>query len=166
MLRLHEWRWCFPTLGRLHDGLIRQILSASLTKLLSLWSGKTAFYKRNGFLRPPKCGKGAVMWRYQVSNNQNQDTHETHGNCGVVAVVDTSVAALRLKPGKSKRLFSSHTSGRTCTSRRETGRLSMEMSHSRMESCRNLPISDSIPAWRELPAPAWASLIMRDAISC
>ncbi len=106
------------------------------------------------------------MWRYQVSNNQIQNIHATHGNCGVVAVVDASVAALRLKPGKSKRLFGSHTTGLTCTSRRGMGHFSMEMSRSRMESSRNLPMSDSIPAWRELPAPAWASFIMRDAISC
>ena len=105
------------------------------------------------------------MWRYEVSNNPVQNIHATHGNAGVVAVADTPVDALRLKQGKSKRLFGSLT-GFLYTSRRETV-TSMEMSCTRMGSDRSSQrIIDSIPAWRELPAPAWASLILRDAITC
>lgn len=105
------------------------------------------------------------MWRYQVSNNQVQDIHATHGNDGVVAVVDARGTSTH-KPGKSKRLFGSLTTGLKGTSCCGRGLFSMEISRSQMESDqRRLRRIDSIPAERELPAPAWASLIVRDAIN-
>ena len=106
------------------------------------------------------------MWRYEVSNNQIQNIHATHGINGVVAVADTCVAALRRDKGKSKRLHDSRLTGLTCTSRHEAQMSSMQ-DMARPESIRpqHSVLGESFQPWRELPAPAWASLIVRDAIN-
>ena len=108
------------------------------------------------------------MWRYEVSNNQIQNIHATHGNAGVVAVVDTPIAALRRDKGKSKRLHGSRLTGLTCTSLSEARMSSMQDSALRPEMYQpqaTTVLGDAFQPWRELPAPAWASFIVRDALS-
>jgi hypothetical protein len=162
------WRNCFPSIGKTESAASFARDSGSLLNNVPQGVGHCFSWKGMVSFRAARRQKGAVMWRYEVSNNQIQDIHAAHGINGVVAVADTCVAALRRDKGKSKRLHGSRLTGLTCTSRSEAQMSSMQDSALRPESIRPQAsvLGDSFQPWRELPAPAWASLIVRDAISC
>lgn len=129
------------------------------------------FFLRNGFLKAAVTPQenGADMSRNVAIHNSVQNVHAA-ANAGHVVVADVIAPARTLRPmdGKSKRQYRSPGVGLVCADSRDGRRESLRSLSSCLEAtCRpsTTTFACSIRPAQELPAPAWASLLLSKSLS-